>query len=227
MNSSSARVWRLFRKELVTEFRSPTNLWTSLIFNVAGATAIGLAANRELPGKELAAGMLIALLMFSSVSVLPRLILAEGDQGTFEFLRLHFEPEEIFLGKLAYAFCVQVVSALIVGTVFVGLCGTPVLNPLFFGLGLVLESLCFAGTMVLCGCFALGAAARWTLAGMLALPLLLPQAIAGQGVFRYAFGAGLVGTAWINVAALAGYVMVLLAVGPGLCRVLSPARSGK
>lgn len=225
MNSSWTKVGRLFRKEIRTELRSPSNLWTALIFNVASASALGLAASREKPGPELAAGMLVAMLLFSAVSVLPRLIIAEGDQGTFDFLQLHFRPEEVFWGKFLYATLVQVVGSLVVATVLLGMCGATVVNPLVLILGLLLESVCFAGTMVLCGCFALGASARWTLTGMLAVPLLLPQSIAGQGVFRFALGKGFTATGWTNLAVLAGYILVLLAIGPALCRLIS-ARGG-
>ncbi|MBL8047187.1 MAG: ABC transporter permease [Chthonomonas sp.] len=227
MNSSWINVRRLLAKEFRTEFRSPTNLWTALILNSACATALGLAANREFPGRELLAGMLVALLIFSAVSVLPRLIIAEGDQGTYDFLRLHFQPEEIFWGKFLYAALVQFAGGVLITTILVGMSGRPVEQAAFLLLGVLLETLCFAGTLILCGCFALGASARWTLAGMLAIPLLLPQSIAGQGVFRHAFGAGLPSTAWVNVGALAGYVLVLVAVGPPLCRAVSSLGADK
>lgn len=225
MNSPLSEIYRLVKKEFAIEFRTPANLWTSAIFNVAATSAISFAAAREAPKAELAAGILVVLLIFSAVTVLPRIVLSEADQGTFDFLRLHFQPASIFWGKFVYSGLVQMVSVAIISVMFLGMVGVKVVHSDFLFAGLVLESLCFTGTLVLCGCLALAASSRWTLAGMLALPLLLPQAAASQGVLRYAFGAGFEKTAIMNLAALAAYVALLCAIGPHLMRF--SALSGK
>jgi heme exporter protein B len=206
----------VFRKEFRSELRSRHGLFTSGLFGFLTVIAMVFAAYAQKPTPPVAAGMLCVALVFSAVVTLPRTMIVEDEQGTFALLQLLADPSAAFFGK-AMANCVQMaLASFVLGGVFVGMVELPVARPFAFCLGLLLLALALAGGTSFCAALVIGAANRWVLAGVVALPLLVPVVFLGVVALQSGLGAGTAESGTESLVALGGYTMATLAAGPSL-----------
>lgn len=217
MNSRWAdQAMAVVAKELKTEMRSKHGLFTAGLFGFLTVATMVFSTFAEGPTPTIAAAMLVVALLFAAVTTMPRTMLVEDEQGTFELLQLLSEPSAAYFGKAVYNAMQMLVASLVLGGVFVAMANIDVVRPFPFVAGLVLLSLAMAGGVSLCGGLVLGAANRWVLVGALSLPLLMPVVFLGVVAIRSGLGAGFEGTGTESLMALGGYALVTLAAGPGL-----------
>ncbi len=213
-------------RELRTELRTRHGLFTALLFGVLAVVAASFVSFTGRPDANEAAGLLCVTLLFAAVSTLPRLFLAEEDQGTWDLSRTLATSEAIFVGK-AFAACVSMVlSSLLLGVLFVGLTGVRPSVPGLFIAGLLALALALGFGISLCGALAMGGRNRWMLVATLSMPLMMPTLVLGIGVLRVAFGEGSTAGAWQSLAALLGFATVLAALGPSLASAVWRVESG-
>lgn len=217
MSSSWGRqVAAIVRKEARSELRSRHGLFTAGLFGFLTVIAMVFAAYLDKPSAGVAAGMLCVALVFSAVATLPRTMIVEDEQGTFALLQLLAEPSAAYFGK-ALSNCLQMLlSAIVLGVVFVGMVDLPVERPWVFSLALAALALALAGGTSFCGALVIGATNRWLLASVVALPLLVPVVFLGVSALRCGLGAGSLEAGVEALVALGGYALVMLAAGPRL-----------
>lgn len=219
MSSSWGRqVTAIVGKELRAELRSKHGLFTSGLFGLLTVIAIVFASYAEKPSPTLAAAMLCVSLVFAAVVTLPRTMIVEDEQGTFALLQLLAEPSAAYFGKALGNAAQMLFGSLLLGLVFVGMVDLRVASPPVFALGLALLALALAGGTSFCGALVMGATNRWLLAGVVALPLLVPVVFLGVVALRAGLGAGQVEDAYQGLAALGGYAVVTFVAGPRLVR---------
>ena len=201
-------------KEWQIEMRSQSGLITGLLFSVVTVYAMGFATlNAKLDG-TVVAGLLWVALLFSSSASLPRIFLAEEEQGTADLLRLVARPHAIFWGKSIFN-CLQcVVTGLILSFLYMGFTGKGVYIPWLFTLCIVFGSLSLAGAVTLCGAIAAQAANRAVLSAAIAVPLLLPLVSLGVSGLRVALHDGAFSDGLGAAVGLFGYAFATLATGP-------------
>ncbi|MCH7904262.1 MAG: heme exporter protein CcmB [Armatimonadetes bacterium] len=204
----------VFQKEVRTEFRSKHGLFTAGMFGVLTVLTMVFSTYIDKPSPSLAAGMLVVALVFAAVSTLPRTMIIEDEQGTFELLQLLSDPSAAFFGKAVFNALHMLIASLLLGGVFVAMVDIPVVKGTVFVLGLALLALALAGGTSFCGGLVLGAANRWILAGLVSLPLLVPVVFLGVGALQAGLGSGLDQQGNQSLVALAGYALVTLAAGP-------------
>lgn len=209
-----AEVWAVFMKEWRTEVRSKHGLFTAGLFAVLAVVAMVFAGFGSTPSAGLAAGMLSVTLLFSATIGLPRAYLVEDEQGTFDLLRLIADPGPVFVGKAMFNLAQMLLTSSVLGVLFVAMTGVSVVHPLLFVVGLALQCVSLAAAVSLCGVLVVGATHRWLLAGVVALPLLLPQVFLGVGALAVALGEGSISGGWSSVLGLAGFGLAALAAGP-------------
>jgi heme exporter protein B len=217
MSSSWGRqVAAVFAKEARTELRSRHGLFTSAMFGLLTVLTMVFASFLDPPSATGAAVLLCVALVFAAVVTLPRTMIVEDEQGTFALLQLLADPSAAFLGKALMNAVQMLLGALVLGVVFVAMAALGVERPLVFGLALLLLSLALAGGTSFCGALVIGATNRWVLAGVVALPLLVPVVFLGVVALRCGLGAGFVGAGTESLLALGGYALVTYAAGPRL-----------
>lgn len=201
-------------KELRTELRTKSGLFTAGLFSVAAVVAVAFAAAGQKLHGDLAAGMLWVTLLFASAISLPRAFVVEDEQGTGDLLRLVARPHAVFWGKALFNLLQMLAASLALAVFFSILTGTDVTNlGLYIG-SLVAGSAALAGTVTLCGALVAQAANRWTLAGAVSLPLLLPLIALGVTATRVAFGVGALHGGVTGCVGLACYAVGTFAAGP-------------
>ena len=189
-------------------------LLTSALFGIVAVVAMAYGSAFERPSASTLAGVFTVTLLFAGVVTMPRTMLLEDEQGTLDLLRLIAAPKDIYWGKLLYGILQMVFMCFFLGILFLILGRLEVRNPLLFVGGLISEGVTIAGCLAMTGALATGAQNRWLLAGVLGLPLLLPQATMSHGVLQEAFGGGRVGTGASSLLGLALYALAVVLIGP-------------
>lgn len=209
-------VWRWLGKEARCELRSKHGVYSSFLFGLMAVVAATAATFDQKLNPSLAAGFLCLTLIFAAVVSVPRAFLVEEDQRTFDLARLAEEPSVVYTGKTVYCFVTSALTGPILALIYAVLTHVEV----FRWDVLLLGSLVFSGGLSLCLSFCsalvVGAENRYVLAGVVALPLLLPFVFSGVGGLQFAFGEGAWGASLQNFAVMVGYGVGVGGLGPVL-----------
>lgn len=204
----------IVRKEWLSEVRSKHGLYTALLFSLLTVTAAGFASFTERLMGTVAGGMLTLALLFMAVVALPRYLLNEDEQGTFDLLRLIARPEVIASGKLIACALQMLVTGFALSVLYVAFAQVTVTDwPLFLS-AVVAESLALAAGVAFCGGLVMGSANRWIMASVAALPILLPQMALSVAAIGAGLGSGRPTLGWQSVVGLVGYAVALASLGP-------------
>ncbi len=211
-----SEIGAIVRKELLTELRSKSATFTA--FMLSGVTVFTLAFafyGRDLTS-EAASGMLWAALLFAGVGTLTRAFVAEEEQGTGDLLRMWARPHAVYWGKVTFAFLQMSVTAFMVALMFLVLTGVGVGNYLMMALTLLGGSGALAGMVTLVSALIARGNNRGTLAGVVALPLLVPLVALGVTAGRIAIESSPLNptAGWSSCAGVWLYTLVVLATAP-------------
>ena len=212
----ASEIGAVFRKELLTEMRNKSASYTA--FMLSGVTVFTLAF--AFFGKELtsdaASGMLWAALLFAGVGTLTRAFVAEDEQGTGDLLRMWSRPHAVYWGKVAFAFAQMTATAFVVAILFLVLTGVSVGNVGLLALTLTGGSAALAGMITLVSALISRGSNRGTLAGVVALPLLVPLVALGVTAGRIALEMNPINATpgWQSCAGVWLYTLLVLAMAP-------------
>lgn len=206
----------VFRKEMRSELRSKTGLLTSGLFGIVSVVAIAFATKDTKITPMAGAGLFWVTLLFSSMISLPRAFTVEEELGTGDLLRLMARPHAVFWGKVLFNLVLLIVTAGVLGTLFMLLADVSIERAGLFALSLCGSCLALSGTVTLSGALVSQASNRNALAAAVALPLLLPLTAIGVAALRVAFG-DLGDAAGLRAAlGLLSYGVASMAIGPYL-----------
>jgi heme exporter protein B len=215
MNSNWGNEIRaVIRKELCTEMRNKSATFTAVMLSVTTVFTLAFAFyGRQLTGDG-AAGMLWAALLFAGVGTLTRAIIAEEEQGTGDLLRMWARPHAVYWGKAIFAFGQMALTGFLVAALFLLLTGVGVATPLMLFVSLLGGAAALSGTVTLVSAMIARGSNRGTLAGVVALPLLLPLIALGVTAGRSAFEGMATSSGWAGTAGVWLYTLLVFATAP-------------
>jgi len=206
----------LLKKELASELRTRSGIYSTLLFAVLTTTAVGFTSIERAPSPLVASALLWLVLGFASVTGLARAFIVEEDQRTSDLLRLLSPPGPVFWAKLSYNFLlVLAVAAVVVPLHLIFESVHPENWPLLI-VGTISGCGALASGVTFCGSLVAKSSARGAIAGVICLPVLLPIIISGMGAISGSFessNSDVVIGAWKSVAALAGLSLVFAGIG--------------
>ena len=171
----------VIRKDLRIELRTGEAVPAMVLFSVSTFALFHFALDRRSVEGDLAAGVLWVTLLFAAVLGMTRLFVAEREQGGFDgFLLAPVDRTSLFVAKAAVLFCFLVAVELAAVPAFAIL----LLGPSPWGAVpelvavLLLADLGIAVVGTLIGALGIQTRARELIVPILALPLLIPLAIA-------------------------------------------------
>lgn len=231
MPSGSNRAFAsAFRKELQGELRGRHGFFLSGMFGLMAMAAVSFSMASQSPSPMVASGLFALVVLFSAMTAVPRLYLAEDEQGTFDLVRQWGNCGSLWLGKAVFAAIHQGLTAVLLSVLFSGVVNLKVENWLLWILGAGLVGVASANVLSLTSALVVTAANRWVLAVVVAFPLLFPLLFLGIGMHRVAFGQGSLESAYQSLAALVLYAAVPFGIGPMLAESLwderQPASKG-
>jgi heme exporter protein B len=227
MPSNSSRAFRAcFRKEWICEFRSKQGILLSALFGFMAMAAVSFSTASQTPSPMLAGGLFTLIILFTSMTSVPRLFLAEEEQGTFDLIRQWGNCGSTWLGKAVFAVIHQGTTAFVLGIIFSGIINLKVENWLVYVVATTLLGIAASNVLSLTSALVVTANNRWVLATVVALPLLFPLLFLGIGSLRVAFGQGGIEGAYQSIAAIVAYAVIPLGIGPTMAESLWNERRG-
>ena len=174
-------VGALVRKDLRVELRTGEAVPAMLLFSVSTFVLFHFALDRRSVEGELAAGVLWMTLLFAAVLGIVRLFVAEREQGGFDgFMLAPVDRSSLFVAKAMVLFCFLVAVELAVVPAFAILLLGPspweAVPELIAVLLLADAGIEVVGTLI--GALGIQTRARELIVPILALPLMIPLAIA-------------------------------------------------
>ena len=205
----------ILAKDLRTELRTLESVPAMALFAVTTFVLFRFGLDRtELEG-SLAAGVLLATVLFAGLLAINRVFVAEREQGGFDAIRLApVDGTALFAAKVAvlviYLAALEAIAVPVFAFFFGGTEGFLVLIPV-----LLLADLGLATLGAIVSSIAVNSRARDLIAPLLLLPLLVPLMIAAAGAAEPLLAAG--GPEYDDLgqwmAVLALYDLVFVALG--------------
>ena len=212
-----AAVSALVRKDLRVELRTGEAVPAMLLFSVSTFVLFHFALDRRSVEGELAAGVLWVTLLFAAVLGISRLFVAEREQGGFDgFLLAPVDRTSLFVAKavVLFSFLAAVELAAVPAFAILLLGPSPWPAVLELVLVLLLADLGIAVIGTLIGALGIQTRARELIVPILALPLMIPLAIAAARATSPLFleaGAEALPGRWLLVLGLYDLVFGLVA----------------
>jgi heme exporter protein B len=205
------------RKDLRVELRTGEAVPAMLLFSVSTFVLFHFALDRRSVEGELAAGVLWVTLLFAAVLGMTRLFVAEREQGGFDgFLLAPVDRTALLVAKASVLFCflaaVELVAVPAFAILLLGPAPWDAVPELVAVLVLADIGVAVVGTLV--GALGVQGRTRELIVPILALPLMIPVAIAAARATSPLLaeaGAAAVPGRWLLVLALYDLVFGLLA----------------
>jgi heme exporter protein B len=171
----------LFRKDLLSEWRTRVSTNALLLFAFAVLVLVGYAVGPASLAPEdrptVHAVLLWIVLFFSAMTGLSRAFVKEEDAGTASALRLAAPPPAVLLGKLLTNLALLLVVTLFVVPLFLAMMSFTVRSPALFILLLLFGTFGLASACTFTAAIVAKASAKGTMFAVLAVPLLLPPLV--------------------------------------------------
>ena len=205
----------ILAKDLRTELRTLESVPAMALFAATTFVLFRFGLDRESLEGSLAAGVLLATLLFAAILAINRAFVAEREQGGFDLIRLApIDGAALYAAKvvalIAYLVALELIAVPLFALLFGGTTGLLALAPV-----LLLADLGLAAIGALVSSIAVHSRARDLIAPLLLLPLLVPVMIAAGGAAEPLLAAG--GPSFDGfgkwVAVLALYDVVFCLVG--------------
>jgi heme exporter protein B len=169
-------------KDVRTELRTLEAVPAMALFSATAFVLFRFGLDRESLEGSLAAGVLLATILFAAILAINRVFVAEREQGGFDAIRLApVDPTALYLAKVfvlvVYLLAFELLAVPVFALFFLD--GVGGLAPL--ALVLVLADLGLAAIGALVSSIAVNSRARDLVAPLLLLPLLVPVMIAAGG----------------------------------------------
>lgn len=203
----------VFLKDLQAELRSRYAVNTVLAFVAAALFLVLFSLDAEQLPPTSKSGLVWIIILFAALSSLARSFVMETEQQTFDLLRLHGQPTDVYIGKLAYNTAFALSVNIITFGSYLFLLGIPIVDGWALMLTLLLGTtgLCAVATML--AAIVSQADRKGTIFSVLSIPLLVPLILILVRTTRAALIEGLIEKYYNDFWALLGFVGVTISAG--------------
>ncbi|TDW95792.1 heme exporter protein CcmB [Dinghuibacter silviterrae] len=210
--SSSAKILRLLRKDILLEIRQQYALYGILLYVASTIFVLYMAMGR--PEADVWNGLFWMIQLFICVNAVAKSFLQDSRERMLYFYNIA-GPVDFILSKLLYNLLLMLTMSLLSLLVFTLLLGAPMMRP-----GLFLGITCLGGislslVFTLLAAIASKARQQAALLAILGFPLIIPQIMLLVRLSRDAFGEVFrAGAVWKITALLVGFdgMVVLLSI---------------
>lgn len=200
-------------KDLQSELRSRYAINTVLAFVGASLLLILFALNAEQLAPTPKSALVWIVILFAALSSLSRSFVMETDRRTFDLLRLHGTPSEIFVGKLCYNYLFTLSVNVATFLLYTFLLGIPIADGTAFVLVLILGTAGLSGVATMLGAIVSQADRKGAIFSVLSLPLLFPLILILVRTTKAALIEGFTENYLNDFWALVGYAGVTITAG--------------
>lgn len=164
----------VFWKDMQAELRSRYAINTVLAFVGAALLLILFTLKAQQLPPTPKSGLIWIVILFAALSSLSRSFVAETERQTFDLLRIHGKPSEVFTGKLLYNFMFTLAVNIGTFALYIFLLGLPVADFLALTLTIVLGTLGLSSVATMLAAIVAQADRKGAIFSVLSIPLLFP-----------------------------------------------------
>lgn len=201
----------VFKKDLLSEFRTRYVVTAILLFVLTTITMIVFSAGAEKFSNGLASGLIWIIMFFSAMTGLSKSFVSEEERNTILFLKLSTSSTAVYFGKLIF----NVILNLTINTIaillfFIFMDSVDILNFNIFIATHILGSIGIASASTIISAIIAKASARGAIFPVLSFPVLLPLIILGSESTRMALDGMDLSDAMNNLQMMFAYSGVLI-----------------
>jgi len=174
LSNWAAKTFRMFEKELRTEYRARYAVNSMLLFCITCAAVVSFALGGRAEDIRVQAALLWIVIFFSAMSGLSRSFIKEQEAGTMQLLRVSCEPAPVFFGKMLFNLALMVAALIVLTALFILFLNMEVKSAGLYVAGAALASVSISALCTLISAIVAGARSRGTLFPILSFPILLP-----------------------------------------------------
>lgn len=210
---NSSAIWAIFFKDLKTEFRSRYVINTVLAFVGAAMLLILFSLRAEQLAPTPKSGVVWIIILFAALMSLSRSFVMETDRLTYDLLRLHGRPSEVFLGKLAFNFSFTLIVNVVTFMFYIFLLDIALASTGALLGTLVLGTAGLSGVATMLAAIVSQADRKGAIFSVLSIPLFFPLLLVLVRLTKVSMFEGTGGSFLNDLMALVGYAGVTITAG--------------
>lgn len=210
---NSSAIWAIFFKDLKTEFRSRYVINTVLAFVGAAMLLILFSLRAEQLAPTPKSGVVWIIILFAALTSLSRSFVMETDRLTYDLLRLHGRPSEVFLGKLAFNFSFTLIVNVVTFVFYIFLLDISLASTGALMGTLVLGTAGLSGVATMLAAIVSQADRKGAIFSVLSIPLFFPLLLVLVRLTKVSMFEGTGGSFLNDLMALVGYAGVTITAG--------------
>ena len=203
----------IFLKEVAIELRTRYAMNTLLAFTGASLLLILFTLRADQMDPTPKSGLVWIIILFAAMTGMMRSFVHEADKKTWDLLKLHANPSEIFTGKLVYNFVFLLVLHLFTFFFYIIMMGMPIASLPYLVSALVFGAAGLAGVTTLTSAMIAQADRRGAVFSVLCIPLVVPLLLILTSVTKTALIEGSTAGSLNDLAALVGFCGVTISAG--------------
>ncbi len=203
----------IFWKEVAIELRTRYAMNTLLAFTGASLLLILFTLRADQMDPTPKSGLVWIIILFAAMTGMMRSFVHEADKKTWDLLKLHANPSEIFTGKLVYNFVFLLVLHLFTFFFYIIMMGMPIASLPYLVSALVFGAAGLAGVTTLTSAMIAQADRRGAVFSVLCIPLVVPLLLILTSVTKTALIEGSTAGSLNDLAALVGFCGVTISAG--------------
>lgn len=200
-------------KDLQAELRSRYAINTVLAFVGSAMMLILFSLQADQLDPTPKSGLIWIVILFAALSSLSRAFVAETEKHTFDLLRLHAQPDAVFIGKLSFNFLFTLAVNCISFILYIFLLDIPVAHLGALATTLILGTAGLSGVATLLGAIVSQADRKGAIFSVLSIPLMFPLLLILVRTTKISLIEGLTAGYLNDFAALIGYAGVTVTAG--------------
>lgn len=203
----------IFKKEIAVELRTRYALNTLLAFTGAALLLILFTLRADQMDPTPKSGLVWIIILFAAMTGMMRSFVHETDKKTWDLLKLHAKPSEIFAGKLVYNFVFLLVLHLFTFFFYLIMMNLPIANVWYLVSVMLFGAAGLAGVTTLTSAMIAQADRRGAVFSVLCIPLVVPLLLILTSVTKTALIEGATSASINDLAALVGFCGVTISAG--------------
>jgi heme exporter protein B len=203
----------ILRKEIAVELRTRYAFNTLLAFTGASLLLILFTLRADQMNPTPKSGLVWIIILFAAMTGMMRTFLQEADKKTWDLLKLHAQPSEIYTGKLLYNFLFLLMLHVFTFFFYLFMMNMSIVSFPYFMAAIFFGSAGLASVTTLTSAMIAKADRRGSIFSVLCIPLLVPLLLILTSVTKSALIEGATPGAFNDLTALIGYCGVTITAG--------------
>jgi len=203
----------ILKKEIAIELRTRYALNTLLAFTGASLLLILFTLRADQMDPTPKSGLVWIIILFAAMTGMMRSFVQEADKKTWDLLKLHAKPSQIFIGKLAYNFIFLLILHLFTIFFYIVMMNMIIVNVPFLLAAILFGAAGLASVTTLTSAMIAQADRRGAVFSVLCIPLIVPLLLILTSVTRTALIEGVTADSYNDLTALIGYCGVMISAG--------------